>query len=217
MVEKQRNYSREGVLPQRQSCDENRAVPVQRESQAVTAPNTCLSGSLLGPRSPHRQQTLDQFRPVRNSPQQVGAITQSTSIYALTVSPHEDEFTLVPDRPSSRVTTPVNAVATATQSKGVRASNKLSHKALADVLFRERFGDSEFFCIQCDNQAKCFIDLVNHFFEAERDKNIAEERLDMARAAYEFYIEQLDGLVKQHWVMNRATCSKCGLERDPRK
>ena len=36
----------------------------------------------------------------------------------------------------------------------------------------------------------------------------------MARAAYEFYIEQLDGLVKQHWDMNRATCSKCGLERE---
>ena len=122
----------------------------------------------------------------------------------------------MPNRPSSRVTAPVNAVATATQSKSVRASNKLSHKALADVLMRERYDNSEFRCRQCDNQAKCFIDLVSHFTEAGRDKNIAEERLDMARAAYEFYIEQLDGLVKQHWVMNRATCSKCGLEREPR-
>ena len=110
----------------------------------------------------------------------------------------------------------MNAVATATQSKSVRASNKLSHKALADVLMRERYSNSEFRCRQCDNQAKCFIDLVSHFCHAGRDKTIAAERLDMARAAYDFYIGQLDGLVKQHWVMNEATCSKCGLQRERR-
>jgi hypothetical protein len=71
-----------------------------------------------------------------------------------------------------------------------------------------------FRCRQCDNQARCFIDSVNHFFEAGRDKNIAEERLDLAREAYEFYIEQLDRLEKQNWVLNRATCAKCGLERE---
>jgi hypothetical protein len=36
----------------------------------------------------------------------------------------------------------------------------------------------------------------------------------MAREAYEFYIEQLDRLEKQNWVLNRATCAKCGLERE---
>ena len=184
------------------------------------------SNRLNTARNSHQQ--VDSTQPVGASTQQVGASTHPTSTYALKMSPHEVEFTLMPDRPSntwtaampnrpsSRVTAVVNAVATATQSKSVRASNKLSHKALADVLMRERHDNSEFRCRQCDNQAKCFIDTVCHFFEAGRDKNIAEERLDLARAAYEFYIEQLDGLVKQHWVMNRATCSKCGLEREPR-
>jgi hypothetical protein len=129
------------------------------------------------------------------------------------MSPHQSDVTVLPNHPCSTGTAVVNAVATETQSKSVRASNKLSHKALAFLLEREQMNKLEFRCRNCDNQARCFIDLVNHFFEAGRDKNIAEERLDLARAAYEFYIEQLDGLVKQHWVLNRATCSKCGLER----
>ena len=211
MAEKQRTNSRLVVPRMYDSDEEDRAV--QRERQALAATRVHLPGC---PNAPYQQNTLEHFLSARNSPQQVGASTQPNSFSALPMSPQQVEVTVLPNRPSSTGTAVVNAVATATQSKSVRASNKLSHKALADVLMRERHDNSEFRCRQCDNQAKCFIDTVCHFFEAGRDKNIAAERLDMARAAYEFYIEQLDGLVKQHWVMNRATCSKCGLEREPR-
>ncbi len=94
----------------------------------------------------------------------------------------------------------------------VPSSNQLSHRALADLLMREHAERPEFYCRHCKNQARCFIDMVRHFSEHESDLPLAPERLDMARAAYEFYNEQLNSLDKIDWDLTRSTCGKCGLQ-----
>ena len=71
------------------------------------------------------------------------------------------------------------------QRVSVQSPYKLSHEALAKALTRERENHGKYFCRHCENQASCFTNLVLHF--RSYDKGVAAERLENARATYEFY------------------------------
>ena len=71
------------------------------------------------------------------------------------------------------------------QRVSVQSPYKLSHEALAKALTRERENHGKYFCRHCENQASCFTNLVLHF--RSYDKAVAAERLENARATYEFY------------------------------